>query len=65
MSVILDALKTLLYAKQKDAKSLQDYTKRFKIVKKNLKSHIDRPIIIAKIPLTIYEYNKFPTDEMD
>lgn len=49
MSIILDAMRTLMNTKQKDAESLQDYTKRFRVARDVLKSHIGGPIILTKI----------------
>ena len=49
MSVILDALKALLNTKQKEGETLQDYTKRFKIAREVLESHIRGPIILPKL----------------
>lgn len=49
MSIILDATRTLLGTKQKDGESLQDYTKRFRVSRRDvLKSHIGGPIILTK-----------------
>ena len=49
MSVILDAMRTLLNTKQKDVETLQDYTKRFRIAREVLESHIGGPIILTKL----------------
>ena len=46
----------------KDSKTI---TKRFKIAKESLKSHINRPIIISKILFTNEGYIKFLTDEIE
>ena len=46
MSVILDAKKTLLNIKQKEGETLQDYTKRFRIAREVLESHIGGPIVL-------------------
>ena len=64
MSVILDLFRTLLFTNQKHAESFQNYTKKFRISKKVLKSHIGGPIIILKIFSTIQGYIKFPTNEI-
>ena len=53
MLSILNSLRTLLMTKQEDGKSLQDYTKRFKIAKKVLESYTESPIIVTKILTTI------------
>ena len=49
MLIVLDALRTLLSTKQKEGESLQDFTKRFRMVRDVLKSHIGGPIIFTKI----------------
>lgn len=49
MSIVLDALRTLLSTKQKEGESLQDFTKRFRVARDVLKSHIGGPIIFTKI----------------
>ena len=49
MSIVLDTLRTLLVTKQKEGKSLQDFTKRFRVARDVLKSHIGGPIILTKI----------------
>ena len=65
MAVILDALRPLLLTKQKDGKSLQNYTKRFKIARAALESLIGGSIVITKILTTIQGYTKFLTCEID
>jgi hypothetical protein len=49
MSIVLDALRTLLSTKQKEGGSLHDYTKRFRVARDVLKSHIGGPIVLTKI----------------
>jgi hypothetical protein len=51
--------------KQKDAKSLQNYTKIFRIATEVLESPFGGPIIISKNLSTIKEYIKFPTDAIE
>ena len=58
MSIILDAMKTLLFTKQKEGESLQDYTKRFRVARDVLKSHMGEPIILTKFVEAMDEYNK-------
>jgi len=48
MSIILDAMRMLLFTKQKEGESLQDYTKRFRVARDVLKSHMGGPIILTK-----------------
>ena len=49
MSIILDAMRTLLSSKQQEGKSLQDYTKRFRVANDVLESHVGGPIQFPKI----------------
>ena len=65
MLVILDAMRTLLNTKQKDIETLQDYTKRFKIAREVLESHIGGPIILTKIVKTIQGYVDLPTQQVE
>jgi Zn-dependent peptidase ImmA (M78 family) len=65
MLVILDAIRTLLNTKQKDMETLQDYTKRFRIAREVLESHIGGPIILTKIVKTIQGYMDLPTQDIE
>jgi hypothetical protein len=65
MSMILDAMKTLLNTKQKEGKTLLDYTKRFRIAKEVLESHIRGPIILTKIVKAIQGYVEFLIIEVE
>ncbi|KAL7556597.1 hypothetical protein ACA910_003488 [Epithemia clementina (nom. ined.)] len=49
MTVILDALHTLVTLKQRENKGLQDYTRRFKTCRDVLESHIGGPIELMKV----------------
>ncbi|KAI2502242.1 hypothetical protein MHU86_12214 [Fragilaria crotonensis] len=49
MSIVLDAMRTLMGTKQKEGESLQDYTKRFRVARDVLKSHVGGPIVLTKI----------------
>ena len=49
MSIVLDAFRTMLSTKQREGESLQDYTKRFRVARDVLKSHIGGPIILTKL----------------
>ena len=60
MSINLDAMRTLLTTEQKYGESLQDYTKRFRMARDVLKSHIGGPIILTKFIKAMDGY-----DEMD
>ena len=65
MSVILDALKTLLTTRQKEGESLQDFTKRFWVTREVLESHLGGPIILTKILQANSGYTEEPTDEVE
>jgi hypothetical protein len=58
MSIILDAMRTLMATKQKDNERLQDYTKRFRVARDVLKSHIGGPIILTKIVEALPTYDE-------
>ena len=49
MSVILDAFKAFLNCRQKEKEMLQDYTKRFKVTREILYSHLGGVIILKKV----------------
>ena len=63
MSIILDAMRTVLGTKQKESESLQDYTKRFRVARDVLKSHIGGPIIMTKIVEALPGYEKSDEDK--
>jgi hypothetical protein len=48
MSIIADALRTMINLKQKENESLQDYTKRFKTASDVLVFHLGGPIKLTK-----------------
>jgi hypothetical protein len=56
MSIILDAMKTKLTTKQKDGEILQDYTKRSRVARDVLKSHIGGLIILTKFIVAMDGY---------
>ncbi|MGL6008684.1 MAG: hypothetical protein ACRC1D_04435, partial [Culicoidibacterales bacterium] len=58
MSIVLDAMRTLMGTRQKENESLQDYTKRFRVARDVLKSHIGGPIVLTKIVETMKGYNE-------
>jgi hypothetical protein len=59
MSIILDAMRTLLFTKQKEGDSLQDCTNRFCMARDVLKSHMGGPIILStKIIEAMDGYNE-------
>jgi len=49
MAIMYDAFTTLFTTKQKEDESLQEYTKRFRVAKEVLESHIGGPIVFTKI----------------
>ena len=58
MAIISDTFRVLFNYRQCNTKSLQDYTKYFKVSKKILNSYLDSPIIIKKIMKNHPNYNK-------
>ena len=65
MSIILDAMRTLLFTKQKEGESLQDYTKRFRVARDVLKSHMGGPIILTKFVEAMDGYNENDIKQRD
>ena len=57
MAIVHDAFKTMFSTVQKDGESLQDYTKRFRVAKEVLESHIGGPLILSKIAKSMPNYN--------
>ena len=62
MSIILDAMRTVLGTKQNGSENLQDCTKRFCVARDVLKSHIGGPIIMTTIVEALPGYNKTNKD---
>ena len=56
MAIVHDAFKTMFSTVQKEGESLQDYTKRFKVAKEVLESHIGGPLILSKIAKSMPNY---------
>ena len=48
MLIIMDAFCVFSTTRQKEGESLQDYTKRFKVSKGVLESHLGGPVILQK-----------------
>jgi hypothetical protein len=63
MSIILDAMRTLMSTKQKDKEILQDYTKRFRVARDVMKSHLGGPIILTKLVEAIQDYDIASNEE--
>jgi hypothetical protein len=57
MSIVLDSIRGLINTKQKEGELLQDWTKRFRIARDLLESHLGRPLIIKKIAESLPEYD--------
>jgi hypothetical protein len=62
MSVMLDSLMTLLTTWQKEAESLQNYTKQFQITREVFESQSGRSIILLKPLLDNKAYKQYATD---
>jgi hypothetical protein len=58
MSIILDALGTLINLRQREQESLTDYTKRFKTARDLLVSQLGGPIILIRYVDTMKVTNK-------
>ena len=58
MAIITDFIRAFLSTKQKEFKSLQDYTQRFKTSKEIMESHIGGPIILSKYIESNEEFKK-------
>jgi hypothetical protein len=56
MAIVYDAFKTMYSTVQKEGESLQDYTKRFRVAKEVLESHIGGPLILSKIAKSMPNY---------
>ena len=59
MSTILDSLKAFLNCRQNDKEILQDYTKRFKVAREVMQSHLGGVIILQKFVETMPGYDKW------
>jgi hypothetical protein len=57
MSTILEAFKNLINIRQKDAESVQDYTKRFRTVSELIESHVGGPLELSKFMSKMKEFN--------
>ena len=65
MSVVLDAFKAFLNCRQKDKEMLQDYTKRFKVAREILYSHLGGVIILKKIVQNMKGYDEKDEDKVE
>ncbi|KAL7574114.1 hypothetical protein ACA910_014803 [Epithemia clementina (nom. ined.)] len=63
MTVILDALRTLVTLKQREDEGLQDYTRRFKTCRDMLESHIGGPIELTKVVKAESGYDRTKHEE--
>jgi len=56
MSIVTDAFCHMMTTTQREKESLQDYTRRFRVAKEVLESHIGTPISFPKITATDKDY---------
>jgi hypothetical protein len=64
MSIIDNALRTVLLAKQKDDEDLATYTKRFKTACEVLEAQIGGPIILTKFVKSMKDYDPSDADKV-
>jgi hypothetical protein len=65
MAIVLDSMRTLMNTKQKEGELLQHYTKRFRVARDVLKSHVGGPIILTKIAEAMPGYDETDKDKCD
>jgi hypothetical protein len=65
MSIISDAIKTVVNLKQRENESLQEYTRRFKTARDVLVSHIGGPIELTKYMTTMSDYKANELDSIE
>ena len=65
MAVIADAMISMTTMKQRDNKSLQDYTRRFETSREILESHIGGPLILLKYVKTVSQYDENDPEKTD
>ncbi len=63
MSILIDSLRALLNARQREAESLQDYTKCFRVTREVLEAHIGGPIILTRILQSTEDYEDADEEE--
>ena len=63
MSTILDSMRAFLNCRQKDKEVLQDYTKRFKVAREVMQSHLGGVIILQKFVETMPGYDANDEDK--
>ena len=63
MSIILDAFMAFLTCKQKEKEVLQDYTRRFKVAREILNSHLGGEIVLPKFVKSMRNYDEKITDK--
>jgi len=56
MAIVYDAFTAVHTTTQKEGETLQDYTKRFRVAKEVLESHLGGPVIISKIAKSMPGY---------
>ena len=65
MSIILDAFKSFINCRQKDNEGLQEYTRRFKVAREILNSHLGGGIVLQKFVESMEGYDKSKTDKVE
>ena len=64
MSIILDAFKAFINCRQNEKEGLQDYTRRFKVAREILNSHLGGGIILQKFVETMSGYDPSDGDKV-
>ena len=63
MSIILDTIKAFFNCQQKDNKLLQDYTRRFKLSREIMNSHLGGGIVLRNFVESMDKYDKTDPDK--
>ena len=64
MAIIFDALKAFVNCRQREKENLQEYTKRFKVVREVLQLHLGGPIILKKFIESHDNYDASDEDKL-
>ena len=64
MIIILDTIKAFINCRQKENEGLQDYSRRFKVAREVLKSHLGGGIVLQKFAESMDGYDKSKTDKV-
>jgi len=65
MAIVWDAMTALMKTVQKEGENLQDYTRRFRVAKHVMESHIGGPIILSKIVENMPGYDEKNKDRCE